>query len=164
MKKILLSLLIMFSVFCLTGCGKELIEEEQRTDIISVIEEKKLIDESWKYIDMVRQMDNVMYLDNDVTGYDYVYQDLLGKYHAVELDTIKFNEDTSYVNVEVKANIEYYFINIFECDYIVTTKEIKNGGKITTKKVNHNYDNGYDTYLLHYEGENAILEQVFYEK
>lgn len=164
MKKILLSLLIMFSVFCLTGCGKELIEEEQRTDIISVIEENNLIDESWKYIDVVRQRDNVMYLDNDVTGYDYVYQDSLGKYHTVEIDTMNFNEDKNYVNVDVKANIEYYLINIVECDYIVETKERENGVKTTTTKVDHNYDNGYDTYLLHYEASKAILEQVFYEK
>lgn len=89
------------------------------------------------------------------------YINCSGKYSYT---TAGFNEDTNYVNVDVKANIEYYLINIVECDYIVETKERENGVKTTTKKVNHNYDNGYDTYLLHYEASKAILEQVFYEK
>lgn len=104
-----------------------------------------------------------MYLNNDVTGYDYVYQDLLDKYYIVEIDTINFNENTKYGNIDVKTNREYYLTNIVECDYIVETKERENGVKTTTKKVNHNYDNGYDTYLLYYEKSNAIIKQVSYE-
>lgn len=162
-KRILLNLLLVFSVLFLAGCGKELIEKETREDIISALEANNLIDDSWECVDVVRQYANVMYLDNDVTGYDYIYLDASEQYHTAEISVKRFNKDDTYFNVEVEIGVEYYIVHIMECDYSVKTKERENGMIITTRNVNHTYDKGYDTYLLHYEASKIMIEKVMNE-
>lgn len=162
-KRILLNLLLVFSLFCLTGCGKELIEKETREDIISALEANNLIDDSWEYVDVVRQRANVMYLDSDVTAYDYIYLDASEQYHTAEISVKHFNKDDTYYNVEVEAGVEYYIVHIMECDYSVETKEREKGTIITTRNVNHTYAKGYETYLLHYEASKIMIEEVMNE-
>lgn len=53
MKKILSVIGIMLLIVFNTGCGKELIEEEQRDEIIKTLENENLIDDSWSYVDLV---------------------------------------------------------------------------------------------------------------
>ena len=91
MKKILSVIGIMLLIVFNTGCGKELIEEEQRDEIIKTLENENLIDDSWSYVDLV--IDGGSLPLGRIMSYNYGYKDINDNYYIVNIDTLSYEKD-----------------------------------------------------------------------
>lgn len=157
MKKKLLSIVgIMLLILFSTGCGKELIEEEQRDEIIKTLEKENLIDDSWSYVDLV--LDGGSLPLGRIMSYNYVYKDINDTYYIVIIDTLSYKKDVKINNINVKANTTYYHVKIGEGEYEVTT-ETRGKYKYTNKTAEIDYTKEISRYLIHYEGKKAIVEE-----
>ena len=157
MKKKLLSIIgIMLLILFSSGCGKELIEEEQRDKIIKALEKENLIDESWSYVDLVIESGSAL---GGVQSYNYVYKTIDGTYYLVNINApSNYKEDTKINNIDIKANTDYYNVKIGKGEYEVTTKT-RGKYKYTNKKVQYDNTNEISYYLIHYEGNKVIIEE-----
>ena len=156
MKKKLLSIIgIMLLIIFSTGCGKELIEEEQRDEIIKTLENENLIDDSWSYVDLVIESGSPL---GGVESYNYVYKDTSDTYYIVNINTLIYKEDIKRYNLNIKANTTYYDIKIGEGKYEVTT-ETRGKYKYTNKIAEIDRTKEVSYYLIHYEGKKAIVEE-----
>ena len=157
MKKKLLSIVgIMLLILFSTGCGKELIEEEQRDEIIKTLEKENLIDDSWSYVDLV--LDGGSLPLGRIMSYNYVYKDINDTYYIVIIDTLSYKKGVKINNINVKANTTYYHVKIGEGEYEVTT-ETRGKYKYINKTAEIDYTKEISRYLIHYEGEKAIVEE-----
>lgn len=157
MKKKLLSIIgIMLLIVFSAGCGKELIEEEQRDEIIKTLENENLIDDSWSYVDLV--IDGGSLPLGRIMSYNYVYKDINDNYYIVNIDTLSYKKDIKRYNINIKANTTYYYIKIGEGKYEVTT-ETRGKYKYTNKIAEIDRAKEVSYYLIHYEGKKAIVEE-----
>lgn len=157
MKKKLLSIIgIMLLIVFSTGCGKELIEEEQRDEIIKTLENENLIDDSWSYVDLVIESGSPL---GGVESYNYVYKDTSDTYYIVNINTLSYKKDIKRYNINIKADTTYYYVKMCEGKYEVTTKTSDDGYKYTNKTVEFDNTKEVSYYLIHYEGKKAIVEE-----
>ena len=147
MKKILSVIGIMLLIVFNTGCGKELIEEEQRDEIIKTLENENLIDDSWSYVDLV--IDGGSLPLGRIMSYNYVYKDTSDTYYIVNINRY---------NLNIKADTTYYYVKIGEGKYEVTT-ETRGKYKYTNKIAEIDRTKEVSYYLIHYEGKKAIVEE-----
>ena len=156
MKKKLLSIIgIMLLIIFSTGCGKELIEEEQRDEIIKTLENENLIDDSWSYVDLVIESCSPL---GGVESYNYVYKDTSDTYYIVNINTLIYKKDIKRYNINIKVDTTYYYVKIGEGKYEVTT-ETRGKYKYTNKIAEIDRTKEVSYYLIHYEGKKAIVEE-----
>lgn len=160
MKKKLLSIIgIMLLIVFSAGCGKELIEEEQRDEIIKTLENENLIDDSWSYVDLVEEGGSPL---GGVESYNYVYKDTSDTYYIVNINTLIYKKDIKRYNINIKVDTTYYYVKIGEGKYEVTT-ETRGKYKYTNKIAEIDRTKEVFYYLIHYEGKKPIVEEEIHD-
>lgn len=107
MKKILLSLLVVFSVFCLTACDSS---NESIDNLLTVLQKEKIVDKNLKLIDKVVDINAGIHISR--TTY-YIYENENSKLIAINYNTDLYSKNdydysiTIYSNVTINNDIEY---------------------------------------------------------
>lgn len=144
-------ILISVMLVLLTGCMKELIEEEDRNNIIDALSDEEIIDDSWEFVDWETEYDSLL-PTFDAIGYNYIYKDEEERYYTVNMDTLSYPSDNYYGDNQVfmEGGETYFFIEISECDLTIMNETYSNGNAYTWYEIN---TAGYDCekYLLHYD-------------
>lgn len=107
MKKILLSLLVVFSIFCLTACDSS---NQSVDNLLIALQKEKIVDTDLTLIDKVSKIGTTLFYSQ--TTY-YIYENNNGNLIAINYDTdISSKNDydyliTIYSNVTINNDIEY---------------------------------------------------------
>ena len=90
MKKYLMCLVLLFSIFLLTGCESG-VSEEEVSDIFKTLTKQKLVDKSFEYVDKCSLTECAFWLDgcaNKSVDY-YVYKNSSNQYIAIHYGNTK---------------------------------------------------------------------------
>lgn len=171
MKKKLI-MIIPAIMILLTGCMKELIEEDIRNNIIDTLSDEEIINSEWEFVDWQKECDEFL-PTGDAIGYNYIYKDENDIYYTVHMDKILNSNDNYYGdnNIFMKGGEEYYLIEISECDVTTTTYEYSDGKIAEELNIDTlNYESS-GTYLLHHneslfniKSNKLIIEEVIWEE
>lgn len=145
MKKILLSLLIVVSMFCLTACDSS---SENVDNLLTALQKEKIVDKNLKLIDKEVDIDAGIHISR--TTY-YIYENQNSELIAINYDTNIYSKNdydysiTIYSNVTVNNDIEYLDDDASPESYYVYS----DGKKSESSK----YDFGNSTRYLVYESK-----------
>ena len=143
MKKILLSLLVVVSMFCLTACDSN---SENVDNLLTALQEEKIVDTDLTLVDKVSKIGTTLFYSQ--TTY-YIYENNNNELIAINYDTdISSKNDydysiTIYSNVTINNDIEYLDDDASPESYYVYA----DGKKSESSK----YDFGNSTRYLVYE-------------
>lgn len=107
MKKILLSLLVVVSMFCLTACDSS---SESVDNLLTALQEEKIVDTDLTSVDKVSKIGTTLFYSQ--TTY-YIYENSNDKLIAINYDTDISSQNeydysvAVYYNVSVNSDIEY---------------------------------------------------------
>ncbi len=145
MKKILLSLLVVVSMFCLTACDSN---SENVDNLLTALQEEKIVDTDLTLVDKVSKIGTTLFYSQ--TTY-YIYENNNNELIAINYDTdISSKNDydysiTIYSNVTINNDIEYLDDDASPESYYVYA----DGKKSESSK----YDFGNSTRYLVYESK-----------
>lgn len=145
MKKILLSLLIVVSMFCLTACDSS---SENVDNLLTALQKEKIVDKNLKLIDTEVDINAGIHISR--TTY-YIYENQNSELIAINYDTDIYSKNdydysiTIYSNVTINNDIEYLDDDASPESYYVYA----DGKKSESSK----YDFGNSTRYLVYESK-----------
>ena len=142
MKKILLSLLVVVSMFCLTACDSS---SESVDNLLTALQEEKIVDTDLTLVDKVSKIGTTLFYSQ--TTY-YIYEN-----NNNELITINYDTDISSKNEYDYSVTIYYDVSINNVEYL---------NDDTTLESYYSYQDGKKSEYNKYNLEDKI-EYLVYE-
>lgn len=153
MKKILLSLLIVVSMFCLTACDSS---SENVDNLLTALQKKKIVDIDLTLVDTESKIGTTLFYSQ--TTY-YIYENNNNELIAINYDTDIYSKNdydysiTIYSNVTINNDIEYLDDDSSPESYYVYA----DGKKSESSK----YDFGNSTRYLVYESKSLFSKTKY---